>query len=102
MTIPRTGRPFRVILHRKNRPVAQGDAAIRAVEQGNMRLFDVAWQGCAIDCETMIHGGDFDLAGSEVLDRMVGAVMALMHLDGLGADRNSQHLVAETDAKGRN
>ena len=32
---------------------------------------------------------------------MVGAVVALVHLHGLGADRDAEHLVAEADAEGR-
>ena len=32
---------------------------------------------------------------------MIGAVMALMHLHGLGADRQPEHLVAEADAEHR-
>ena len=32
---------------------------------------------------------------------MVRAVMALMHLHGLAAEREAEHLVAEADAEGR-
>ena len=32
---------------------------------------------------------------------MIGAVMALMHLRGLAAERDAQHLVAEADAEHR-
>ena len=35
------------------------------------------------------------------LHRVVGAVMALVHLHGLGAERQAQHLVAEADAEHR-
>jgi hypothetical protein len=56
---------------------------------------------CRVDREAVVHRGDLDLAGGEVLHRMVGAVMALMHLHGLGAEREAEHLVAEADAEGR-
>ena len=32
---------------------------------------------------------------------MIGAVVALVHLHGLGAERDAEHLVAEADAEGR-
>ena len=32
---------------------------------------------------------------------MIGAVMTLMHLRRLGADRDAEHLVAKADAEGR-
>ncbi len=51
--------------------------------------------------EAVVHRGDLDLAGGEVLHRMVRAVMALMHLHGLAAEREAEHLVAEADAEGR-
>ena len=55
----------------------------------------------AVDREAVVHRGDLDLAGGEVLHRMVGAVVALVHLHGLRADRDAEHLVAEADAEGR-
>ena len=53
----------------------------------------------AIDREAVVHRHDLDLAGGEVLDRMVGAMMALRHLDGPRADREPQELMAEADAE---
>jgi hypothetical protein len=37
----------------------------------------------------VVHRGDLDLAGGEILDRVVGAVVALMHLGGLAAEREA-------------
>ena len=53
------------------------------------------------DGEAVVLAGDLDLAGGQVLDRMVGAVMAVRHLLGPGAQGQAQHLVAEADAEHR-
>ncbi|MNT00812.1 hypothetical protein D3C72_1352560 [compost metagenome] len=49
----------------------------------------------------MVHRHDLDLARGQVLDRVVGAVVALIHLDGLGAQGDGQHLMAQADAQDR-
>ena len=66
-----------------------------------MGLLDIRRQAVAIDGEAVIHRGDLDLAGGEVLHRMVRAVMALMHLARGAAEREPQHLMAEADAEHR-
>ena len=80
----------------------EAQAAIGAVEQGDVSLLDACRKGGGIDGKTMVHRDDLDLAGRVVLHRMVGAVMALMHLFGLAAKRQAQHLVTEADAEDRN
>jgi hypothetical protein len=49
----------------------------------------------------VVHRDDLDLAGGLVLHRMIGAVVALMHLARLAADGEAEHLVAEADAEHR-
>ena len=44
VAVARAGRGFRVVLHREHRPVLQRDAAVRAVEQRDVRLLDVRRQ----------------------------------------------------------
>ena len=51
--------------------------------------------------EAVVLAGDLHLAGRQILDRMVCATMAVMHLLGLGAERQRQHLVAEADPEDR-
>src|SRR5262245_13241057 len=97
VAVARTGRGFRVVLHREYRLVLECDAAVGAVEQRHVGLGGVRRQGRAVDREAVVHRGDLDLAGAEVFDRMIGAVVALVHLQGLGADRDAEHLVAGTD-----
>ena len=101
MAVARAGRSFGVILHREDRLAFELDAGIGAVEQRDMRLLGLGRERVAVDREAVVHRGDLDLAGGLVLHRMVGAVMALMHLQRLGADREAEHLVAEADPEGR-
>src|SRR3974390_1744998 len=90
-----------MVLHREYGLVPEGNAAVGAVEQRNMRLFHVLRQRSLVDRETVIHRSDLDLASCEILHRMISAVMTLMHLDGLAADGDAEHLVAETDPERR-
>src|SRR5262245_10328654 len=85
--VTRTGRGLRVILHREHWLVFQRNAAVRSVEQRHMGFDCVGRQRLAVDREAVVHRGDLDLAGGEILHRMVRAVMTLVHLHGLGADR---------------
>src|SRR5882724_6415183 len=101
VAVARAGRGFRVVLHREHRSVLEREAAVRAVEQRDVRLVDVLRQRVLVDRKAVIHRCDLDLAGGQVLHRMVRAVMALMHLHGLAAEGEAEHLVAEADAEGR-
>ena len=58
-------------------------------------------QAGGIDLEAVVLAGDLDLAGLDILHRMVRAAMAVMHLAGLRAERQCEHLVAEADAEDR-
>ena len=49
----------------------------------------------------MILRGDFHLAGSEVLYRLVGAAMTEFELEGLATQRQAHHLVPQADAEHR-
>jgi hypothetical protein len=49
----------------------------------------------------MILAGDQDLPGLEILDRVVGAVMAELHFHRPGARSQRQQLVAQADTEGR-
>jgi hypothetical protein len=65
-----------------------------------MRFNDIGRQSSAVHGEAVVHGRDLDLAGHEVLHRVIGPVVTLVHLDGLGSDGDAEHLVAEADAEG--
>src|SRR3954447_9731100 len=51
--------------------------------------------------EAVVLRGDLDLAGRQVLDRVVAAAMAEGQLEGLQADGAAEQLVAEADAPHR-
>jgi hypothetical protein len=53
----------------------------------------------AFDCETMIHGSNFDLAGRIIHDGMICSMMPVRHFYRSAAEREPQELMAETDAK---
>ena len=58
-------------------------------------------QRLLVDREAVVLAGDADAAGVEVLHRVVGAVVAELHLEGLRAGGERHDLVAEADAEGR-
>src|SRR3954469_24215962 len=100
MTVAGPRRSLRMILHREHRFVFQRQPAVRTVEQRDVGLLDILRQRFLVDREAMIHRGDLDLAGGEVLHWMVRTVVPLMHFRGLAAERDAEHLMAETDAEG--
>ena len=53
------------------------------------------------DHEAMVLAGDLDLAGGQILDRVIGAPMPDLHLPGPGAKGDGEELVAEADAEDR-
>src|SRR5262245_23893177 len=78
--VHRTRRRLGMVLHREDGRALDADAAVRSVEQRDMRLLHAPGQRVAIDGEAMVHRHDLDLAGLEILHRMVRAMMALAHL----------------------
>src|SRR5215471_18236590 len=101
MAIARAGRGLRMILYGENRLVLECDATIGAVEQRHMCLLDILRQRLLVHREAVVHRSDFDLAGGEILHRVIGAMMALVHLHRPATDSDAKHLMAETDAEGR-
>ena len=90
-----------MVLNREGRAVGQFQTRIRPVEQRHMRLARVGGQRLALDREAVVHAGDLDQAVGQALDRVVRAAVALVHLGGLGADRQTQQLMAQADAEQR-
>ena len=95
------GAGLRVVLHAEDRFALDLQALAGAVEQRLVGHGHAGGQAFGIDLEAVVLAGDLDLAGLQVLDRVVGAAMAVMHLAGLRAERQRQHLVAEADAEDR-
>src|SRR3954451_4075372 len=71
--VHRTRRSLRMVLDREYRAIPQPDALDRAVEQRAVGDLDLFGQPVVGDREAMILAGDLDLAGGQVLDRVVGA-----------------------------
>src|SRR5271168_1966579 len=101
MTVTWARRSLGMVLDREYRLVPERKAAIGAVEQRDVSLDRICRQARAVHRETVIHRGDLDLAGREILHRMVCAMVTLVHFYGLAADRDRQHLMTEADAEGR-
>ncbi len=99
MAVLRSGRSLGMVLNREHRPAAKADAAIASVEQGYMSFLDSVRQAFALDCEAVVHGGDFHFSGGVIHDRVIGAVMPMGHLDRAAAEREAEQLVAKTDAE---
>src|SRR5438128_7453084 len=88
-------------LEAERRLVGQRNALQRAVEERNVRDTHVARQARRIDSEAMVLAGDQDLSRILVEHRVIGAVMAELHLHRLAATRHTEQLVTEADAEGR-
>ena len=71
------GGGFGVVLDREGRPVLDPQALVGAVEQRDVADLDVLGQGLGVDHEAVVLAGDLDPAGGQVLDRVVGAAVAL-------------------------
>jgi len=66
-----------------------------------VRQLEVIGERSCLDGKGVILGGDLDLAGHEIADRVVRAVVPEGHLVGLGSEHDGKHLVRQADAKDR-
>ena len=74
-----------MVLDGKNRFAFDADAFVGAVEERHMALDNALGQRFAIDDETVVLAGNLDFAREQILDGLVAAAMAHVHLVGLGA-----------------
>src|SRR5271155_4899645 len=74
--ILRSGRRFGMVLDREDGAVGHPEPLVRAVEERDVRGHRIGRQALGLDPEAVILAGDLDLAGLEILDRMIGAAMA--------------------------
>src|SRR3546814_11087330 len=101
MAVPRAGRGLRVVLHGEHGPALDRDALVGAVAEAAVALDHTLGQRRGIDHEAVVLAGDLDLAGGEVLPRVVGAPVAELHLCCLGAEGALDELVAAAEADTR-
>src|SRR4051794_6122435 len=114
--VVRAGAGLGVVLDRAARNVEQLEALDRAVVEVHMAELGGAEVGVpadglvgldrlravrAEDGKAVVLRGDLDLAGGQVLDRVVAAAVAEGQLEGLQADRAAEQLVAEADPPDR-
>ena len=72
-------------LKAKGRPVRTFQSLQRAVKQTDVGRAQIGRQSLLIDRKSMVLTGDADAPAIEVLDRMVGAVVTKLPLEGPGA-----------------
>ena len=100
MRVVGAGAGFGVILHAEQRQIAVAQAFECLVVQVHVREFDFGLrQRVGIDGEVVVVGGDLDLAGVELFDGMIAAVVSEFQLEGFAAQSDAGQLVAETDAE---
>src|SRR3546814_1659572 len=86
-----------MVLYGEDRPVLEPDPFVRAVEQRDVGDFGFGGQAVGHHHEAVVLAGDLDPPGLQVLDRVVRAPVAALHLFRPGAERQAQQLVAEAD-----
>src|SRR5215468_12570948 len=100
--VVRSGRRLRVVLHGEHGPFTVTQPLAGAVVEVLVRRLPPARRHRRrVDGEAVVLRGDLDLAGGEILDRMVGAVMTERQLVSPPAGRQTEDLVAQTYAEGR-
>src|SRR3954470_3495403 len=97
--VARSRTRLRVPLKAERRPIGPRETLEGTVEERNMRRPQSIGNRSRIDGETVVLASDHNLAGVEVLHRMVGAVVAELHLHRLRARGEAHQLVAQADAK---
>ena len=66
-----------------------------------MGLKNPIWQCLRIHGKTVVHRRYFNFTGVVILHRMVCTMMAVVHLDRLRPERQSEHLMTKTNPKDR-
>src|ERR1051326_4952894 len=102
MRIVRAGAGFGGGLHGEQRQRAVAQALERVVVQVDVSEVDVAGlERVGIDGEVVVVRGDLDLAGVELLDRMVAAVVSELELERFAAEREADELRSEERRVGK-
>src|SRR5689334_17183006 len=99
MAVLRAGARLGVVLHREYWLAGHPQSFVGAVEQRKMRGLHSAGQALGLHDKPVVLAGYLDLAGQQVLYRVIGAPVAARHLARASAERQRQQLVAEADAE---
>ena len=96
--VVRSRRRFRVVLDGEGEALGRRHALDRAVVEVHVRDLGPG-DGLVAHGEPVVLRRDLDHPGAQVLDRVVGAAVAELELEGLHAERLRQKLVPEADAE---
>ena len=99
--IVRTRARLRVSLETKCRLVNHVDALERLVEQRSMGDSNRVRKRIIINAESVVLRRDQHRSVVEILDRVIGAMMTMPHLDGLHTGCQPKKLMAKADTKHR-
>jgi len=72
-----------MVLHREERQLCMTEAFDCLIVQIDVRQFDVIRKGLRIDHKAVVLARDLDLAGEQVLDRVIRAAVSELQLLGL-------------------
>ncbi len=100
-TVVRARARFGVPLEAEGRTVGAMDALQGPIEQGDVGGAQALRQAVLVHREAVVLGGDHHCVVVQALHRVVGTVVAKLHLDGLGTGGETQQLVTQADAKHR-
>src|SRR5690606_1800212 len=81
--------------------VGELDALVAAIERRAVGRTDVAGEARLVDRETVVLAGEHHLACRQLLNGVVGAVVAGLHLDRGPSRGEAEDLVPQADAEGR-
>ena len=85
-----------MVLDGEGRLVFAADALVRVVVKVGVCYLDFFFVQCVyVHAEAVVLAGDFYLSSPEILDRMIGAMMAELELVGFCTKRQGEDLVAE-------
>lgn len=101
VAVHRARRGLWVVLHGVDRLALDLDPTVGPVKERDMGFHNPFWQALRIHRKSVVHRRDFHLTGVFVFHRVVGAVVSVIHFDGLGAQGQSQHLVTKANSKNR-
>ena len=98
----RPGRCLGMALKAECGLVCPGQALQRAVKQTDVGDAQMLWQAGHVNREAVILAGNADPARVQIFDRVIGAVVALLHFEGFDTCCQSHELVPEANAKNGN
>ncbi len=93
----RAGGGLGVILHAENRQAPVSQAFERLIVEIHVAWLDVGRQGARVNSEAVVLGGDLDLAGRLIPNRVVGPAVSKLELECLGPECLAQ----ESDGPGK-